>query len=66
MSLIQAITRAQRLQAQTGRQHIVLAEEKQRHAPSYHVRDGLDWHRLAERSPQATAGFTQVYPVAAP
>lgn len=66
MSLIQAIKRAQRLQAETGRQHVVLAELKREHKPTYRVKDGLDWHRLAERSPRAAAAFEQVYPRLAP
>lgn len=66
MSLIQAIKRAQRLQAETGRQHVVLAEPKREHKPTYHVKDGLDWHRFVESSPRAAAGYEQVYPRLAP
>lgn len=62
MTLVQAITRAQRLTEQSRRQHIVLEEQFERHAPSYHVTDGLDWYRAVERSPQSAARYKQVYP----
>ena len=62
MSLIQAIQRAQNLTEQTGRSYIVLEEKFARHKPSYHVTDGIDWYRAAERSPEHAARYTQIYP----
>jgi len=66
MTLIQAITMAQKLTQQTGRQHIVLEEQFQAHKPSYHVRDGWMWDRTVQNNPTYTDRFKQVYPPVTP
>jgi len=62
MTLIQAITRAQKLTESTSRQYVVLEEVFEHHKPSYHVVDGPDWLRAVERNPRRAERFRVVYP----
>lgn len=62
MTLIQAITKAQRLTQQTGAQHVVVEEQFREHKPSYHVLQGLQWARLATSETGAPAKYRRVYP----